>query len=191
MLKLFLFYLAFFVCAFLWPSIRVWRQTGSNPVVLPKSDDVAGFVGFMFKFLIALLGLYLLVGALEIVSPIGSIALPYFADGLGWKLLIISFVWVIIAQFQMGKSWRVGIDTDVKTELVAKGLFLFSRNPIFLGMLVQLIGLFLIQPDAVTATICVAAFLLISVQMRQEEEHLLKMHGSDYAQYMQVVRRWI
>ena len=44
---------------------------------------------------------------------------------------------------QMGKSWRIGIDTENKTDLVEKGLFTVSRNPIFFGMRMALFGFFL------------------------------------------------
>jgi protein-S-isoprenylcysteine O-methyltransferase Ste14 len=191
MFELFLFYLAFFFCALVWPSVRVWRQTGRNPIVLPNSDDVAGFVGLIFKLLIILLGLYLSVGAIEAIQPIGAIALPRIAQKFGWALLIGSIIWVIVAQYQMGRSWRVGIDTTVETELVATGLFRFSRNPIFLGMLVQLIGFFLVQSDALTASITLSAYILISVQIRGEEDHLSRMHGNEYLRYKKAVRRWI
>ena len=36
--------LVFFGLAFILPTVRVWRQTGRNPYVLPVSDDAYGFV---------------------------------------------------------------------------------------------------------------------------------------------------
>jgi protein-S-isoprenylcysteine O-methyltransferase Ste14 len=50
---------------------------------------------------------------------------------IGLTLLFISLVWTVIAQGHMKNSWRIGIDTDTKTELVTSGLFSVSRNPIF------------------------------------------------------------
>lgn len=32
-------FLAYFAVAFVWPTVRVWRQTGLNPYVLPSTDD--------------------------------------------------------------------------------------------------------------------------------------------------------
>ncbi len=191
MLNLLLFYLLFFAAAMLLPTLRVWKQTGVNPLVLPTSDDASGFVGRMFKIVIVALGVYLFLGSLNLITPIGKMRIPTALSSVGWALLITSFLWVVIAQFQMGRSWRIGIDTEVKTELVATGLFRFSRNPIFLGMMVQLLGLFLVQPDGVMLTMLVAAFILISVQIRMEEAHLSALHGEAYARYCGSVRRWI
>lgn len=191
MIRLLIFFLLFFAVAMALPTLRVWRQTGINPVVLPKSDDVAGFVGKSFKLLIGLLGLHLGLGALGYALPAGAIALPRHAASVGWILLGISLLWVVIAQYQMGKSWRVGVDTQVRTELVTHGLFRLSRNPIFLGMLIQLIGLFLVRPDAVTFAILIAGYILISIQIRQEEQHLAALHGDIFGSYCRSVRRWL
>jgi protein-S-isoprenylcysteine O-methyltransferase Ste14 len=191
MLKLLIFYLLFFGAAMVLPTVRVWQQTGVNPLVLPSSDNAGGFVGRMFKVVIAGLGVYLLVGALKLNRPIGAISLPEQSAMIGWALLIASFLWVVVAQYQMGRSWRIGIDAKVKTELVATGLFRLSRNPIFFGMIMQLTGLFLVQPDAVTLMALVTSFILISVQIRLEEAHLLSLHGNMYAHYRDTVRRWI
>jgi protein-S-isoprenylcysteine O-methyltransferase Ste14 len=191
MLKLLIFYLLFFGAAMVLPTVRMWRQTGVNPLVLPSTDNAEGFVGRMFKVVIAGLGLYLLLGAFHLIPLIGAIALPEQSAIIGWALLIASFLWVVVAQYQMGRSWRIGIDANVKTELVATGLFRLSRNPIFFGMIVQLAGLFFVQPDAVTLLALMTGFILISVQIRLEEVHLSTLHGEAYGRYCAEVRRWI
>ena len=191
MSALFAFFIVFFAIALVLPTVRVWRQTGINPVVLPRSDDVAGFVGTYFKLLIIFLGTYLLLGTLNVVRPIGPILLPDHASIVGWCLLTASIFWVVIAQFQMGISWRVGIDTETKTALIIHGLFQISRNPIFLGMMMQLVGLFLAQPDAITFAILLTGYVLISIQIRGEEQHLMNIHGMNYREYCAKVRRWI
>ena len=48
-------------------------------------------------------------------------------------LIHLSLLWISVAQYQMSNSWRVGIDENNKTELITKGLFSYSRNPIFFG----------------------------------------------------------
>jgi protein-S-isoprenylcysteine O-methyltransferase Ste14 len=44
---------------------------------------------------------------------------------------------------------------------VRKGVFGLSRNPIFLGMISTLLGLFLVIPNAVTQLACVLGVVLI------------------------------
>jgi protein-S-isoprenylcysteine O-methyltransferase Ste14 len=72
----------------------------------------------------------------------------------------------------MGKSWRIGIDEERPATLVRQGVFGLSRNPIFLGMMVTLLGLFLSIPNAVTLLVLALGVVLIQIQVRLEEEFL-------------------
>ena len=66
-----------------------------------------------------------------------------------------------------------------------------SRNPIFLGMRLTLLGLFLILPNAFTLVVMVAGDLLMQIQVRLEEDFLTKTHGETYLNYCKRTRRWI
>lgn len=96
-----------------------------------------------------------------------------------------------MAQAQMGESWRIGIDHEHQTALVRTGVFGLSRNPIFLGMTITLVGLFLAIPNALTALTFLTGVVLIHIQVRLEEEFLAQNHGQEYCQYKQQVRRWL
>ena len=106
-------------------------------------------------------------------------------------LLTTSTLWVAVAQAQMGDSWRIGIDPDAKTELVAHGVFGLSRNPIFLGMRLMLLGLFLASPNVLTLLIAVVGDVLIQVQVRIEEQYLESVHADRYLLYKSKVPRWL
>ena len=114
-----------------------------------------------------------------------------FIRWTGLILLFMSFAWTALSQIQMGASWRIGIDKENRTELVGKGIFSVSRNPIFLGMRVSLLAVFLIIPSAVTLLALVLGDVLLQIQVRLEEEHLRNLHGEAYENYRGQVRRWI
>ncbi|MBY0414804.1 MAG: isoprenylcysteine carboxylmethyltransferase family protein, partial [Bdellovibrionales bacterium] len=97
----------------------------------------------------------------------------------------------VIAQIQMSNSWRIGIDEKNKTELMTFGLFNFSRNPIFTGMVVSQLGFFLYQSTPLNLSLLIIAFFLISIQIRLEEEFLLKQHGDIYLVFKNKVPRWL
>ena len=109
----------------------------------------------------------------------------------GIVLLLSSLAWTVVAQAQMGESWRIVIDEERRTPLVWKGVFGVSKNPIFLGMMLTLLGLFLVIPNAVMLLIFVLGVVLIQIQVRLEEEFLSNTHGAEYAQYRRGVRRWL
>jgi protein-S-isoprenylcysteine O-methyltransferase Ste14 len=83
------------------------------------------------------------------------------------------------------------MDEEHRTPLVRKGVFGLSRNPIFLGMMLTLLGRFLVIPNALTLLTFVTGVVLIQIQVRLEEEFLARAHGEEYAQYRRHVRRWI
>ena len=91
----------------------------------------------------------------------------------------------------MRESWRIGIDEENKTELITKGFFAISRNPIFLGIMIANIGLFLALPNAFTLLIISLSTVSINTQIRLEEAFLEREHGKEYNNYKQKVRRWI
>ena len=110
---------------------------------------------------------------------------------VGWAFLVISIVVVWIAQSHMANSWRIGIDKEKKSELVTNGMFSISRNPIFLGIMIANIGLFLALPNAFTLLIVSLSSISINTQIRLEEAFLKEEFGEDYTAYQSKVRRWI
>ena len=189
------YFTVFFVCAFALRSLLVWRRTGINPLVLPESDDAYGYVARAFKLSIAACAAVVGVIALSDRADAWLGAWPLLQSGLartiGWALLGVSLAWVLIAQAQMGVSWRIGIDTEHATPLVQHGLFGRSRNPIFLSMRIDLLALLLVFPSAATLALLVAGEVLIQVQVRLEEKHLEGLHGQAYRDYRARVRRWL
>lgn len=196
-LRIFLpiYLLAFFLLAFVWRSWLVWKRTGINPYVVAKSTRPIDFVESLYRIPTIMLAAVALVFAFfpalyEYLSPIrwldaGAVKIA------GLVFLIASLSWIAIAQMQMGVSWRIGIDPANKTALVKKGLFTVSRNPIFLGMRMALAGFFLTLPNAFTLLAMGLGDVLMQIQVRLEEQHLISAHGDDYERYRKDVRRWI
>lgn len=190
-----IYFIIYFGLAFVLKSVIVARRIGKNPLVLPKDDSAFGLIGLYFKLTLIAMFLYVLAFAffptwhdnfLPIIS-IDNLTIKYI--GLG--LLAIALIWTIIAQAHMKNSWRIGIDTETKTKLVTAGLFRLSRNPIFFGMILSLVGLFLTTPNALTGLFLILGYILIQIQIRLEEEFLTKEHGQNYLSYRQKVRRLI
>ncbi|MCB0660597.1 MAG: isoprenylcysteine carboxylmethyltransferase family protein [Saprospiraceae bacterium] len=102
---------------------------------------------------------------------------------IGWGFLIFSLIFVWIAQTHMVNSWRIGIDEENKAKLVTSGMFSISRNPIFLGIMMANVGLFLVIPNAFTLLIISMSTISISTQIRLEEEFLRREFGNDYQNY--------
>lgn len=191
---LLIYFFVYFGLAFVWRSVKVYRETGINPIRLPRSDDVHGYVGRMFKGVLGLCWVYL---CLQSFAPNMSQVFPpiiwldnHLVQALGWLVLSISGIVLIWAQTQMGESWRIGLDADTPGPLVDHGLFARSRNPIFLSMRLNLLGLMCLLPNLFSLLLLVCGELLIQIQVRLEEAHLPLVYGEAYEAYRAQVPRW-
>lgn len=180
---------------FIIPTYRIYKSTGINPISFGTSDNAHDYIGLVMKLLI---GLLFLAGILYSIAPN---IYPYLSPisylenqiviYIGLIILHISIVWIFIAQMQMGQSWRIGIDEKNKTELITSGLFSFSRNPIFFGMIWSMVGFFLLIPNALTFCLMITSYIVIQIQIRLEEEFLEKEFGENYLNYKSKTRRLI
>jgi protein-S-isoprenylcysteine O-methyltransferase Ste14 len=183
------------LATFVWRAYAVRKKTGITPFTFKDSDTPHDFIGRVFKLTFAAVVLVIVVYALlpaayAYLGPIEWLERPAL-KWIGIAFLLLSLVWTVIAQAQMGEAWRIGVDTEHRTPLVQTGIFRISRNPIYIGVTITLLGLFLTIPNALTLVILVMGLVLIGVQVRLEEEHLTRMYPKEYADYCQRVRRWI
>jgi protein-S-isoprenylcysteine O-methyltransferase Ste14 len=74
---------------------------------------------------------------------------------------------------------------------VTRGVFRFCRNPIYLGLLVALAAFCCILPGYFSGGLLVLGAVLLQVQARLEEAHLLRQHGASYAAYCARVGRFL
>lgn len=190
-----LYFILFFTVSFLGISFTVARKIGKNPNVLPKDDSACGLIGFYFKITVITLFIYTVLLLLFPQTVFSTFRINILdLDSIryaGITLMITSFIWVVTAQVQMKNSWRIGIDCKTKTELITHGLFRFSRNPIFLGMMVSLIGFFLAFPTVIAFIFSLMGCILMQIQIRLEEEYLQKQHGQAYLTYKKRVGRML
>ena len=188
-----IYFIIYFGVAFVLKSVVVAKRIGKNPLVLPKDNSAYGLIGLYFKLTLIAMFIYVLAYAFFPTWHDNFLPIVQFNNQtvkyIGLTLLFISLVWTVIAQGHMKNSWRIGIDTDTKTELVTSGLFSVSRNPIFFGMILSLVGLFFTTPNTLTLIFLILGYVLIQIQIRLEEEFLTKEHGQAYIGYKQKVRR--
>lgn len=189
-----IFYIVYFILVFVLRSYLLWKKTGVRPLTFSKEDNAHGYNGKVFAIIslleLTIISLYALFPKLyKFLLPFWYLeneALVY----IGWVLLIYSLILVCFAQYNMRDSWRIGIDKENKTDLVTDGLFSISRNPVFLGIMIANIGLFLVIPNAFMLVILALSAVSINTQIRLEEEFLSKEYGQQYIQYKSKVNRW-
>lgn len=143
----------------------------------------------------------LLLFIAEISNPlIGFSLLPkYLNDFLIDSLLIriagtftvFLSVFVLKTTLQhFGNSLRFGLNENNTGKLVITGVFVRSRNPFFLSLLLFFVGTALVFPSLFFLFFAVSAFAGIHFSILKEEKFLQKVYGEEYADYAAKVRRY-
>ena len=109
----------------------------------------------------------------------------------GAALLSGGLALLLVAQLNLGASWRIGIEEAARPGLVTGGLYRFCRNPIFLFMLVMFVGYALLLPTWLSAGMLVGAFVGVRQQVIAEEAYLSRVYGDQYRAYAGRVGRFL
>jgi protein-S-isoprenylcysteine O-methyltransferase Ste14 len=126
--------------------------------------------------------------------PIISTQTFFRSEVISWfgvLLCLAGLVLLLLSLVSFGKSFRVGIDVDHPDKLVTRGVFAFSRNPIYVAFGSVLLGQFLVFPNWILLIYLAAGIWLFHRQVLREEEFLRKQYGQEYAGYSTRVRRYL
>jgi len=99
---------------------------------------------------------------------------------------------VAVSSFLMKGTTISPHTPDRTSSLVTTGLYSFSRNPMYLALLLALIG-FAVAQGHPLGLLPVVGFVIVmeALQIRPEEAILEEKFGDDYRAYKARVRRWI
>lgn len=107
-------------------------------------------------------------------------------------LIGICILSVAIVQFKQFKTTVNPLKPESASVLVTSGIYQFSRNPMYLGMLLLIIGLW-INTGAILGFIILPSYVayLSYFQILPEERAMKAVFSGDYEVYCQQVRRWL
>lgn len=124
-----------------------------------------------------------------------------YYPGPVWPLAIVALPLTIAALFFMlggiiacrrAQTTVAPRDPNRTQCLVRRGVFKYSRNPMYLGMLLlQTAFCCYLHEIYAFVTIPLLWLSLRELQIKSEEQALLALFGDNYQQYCQQVRRWI
>jgi protein-S-isoprenylcysteine O-methyltransferase Ste14 len=110
----------------------------------------------------------------------------------GIVVFAIGLAVTVGSQQWMGRSWRVGVEENERTELVTGGPFRVVRNPIYTGVTMVVTGLALVVPSIVSLASVILMVASLEAQTRfVEEPYLVRAHGDTYVRYAGRVGRFL
>ena len=136
-----------------------------------------------------------------------SLLLIYLADKLNTFDIELPFSWLVFAvcfvasgYFGLSGIWafkKAGttvnpVEIEKASAVVDSGVYRFSRNPMYLGLLLLLIGYGYLQQNLLSLLVSVLFVLYMNrFQITPEESFLQLKFADDYTRYKEKVRRWI
>lgn len=163
-------------------GIEIRRRTGDRPLAFLDAKGLQRIAGLSF--------------AASTAALIAASVIAARGGASDWTLpaaisALVGAAVVIVAQVQMGRAWRIGVRGGDAPLFVSHGLFRFSRNPIFVGMMA--VGLAAAMASGLLWAWAALAVFVIScaVQVRIEEVHLEASFGQSYIDFRTTVPRWL
>jgi len=123
--------------------------------------------------------------------------------------MVVSFVYAVFLPLQLGTTWLysgllvftfgivfttvalLNFATSPKGKVITKGLYRFSRNPMYIGLLLMQIGLGIACSSWLYLLLTVVLMILLNTILSSEERYCLYRYGDDYRKYMNRTPRWI
>jgi protein-S-isoprenylcysteine O-methyltransferase Ste14 len=121
----------------------------------------------------------------------------------------ISWVYAIFLPLQLGTVWIysglilclfgmiftsvaiLNFATSPKDKVIMKGLYRFTRNPTYIGMILMQIGLGVACSSWLYLLLAVVLAILLNANLSAEERYCLYRFGNDYRNYKNRTPRWI
>lgn len=184
------------IMAFYWARVLrlAWkekRRTGQAANLLPPEPLGRALRIVWFPTIV----LWIVLPLLAAFGVYCSILRPLYVMPLvAWVALaiaILAFVATLICWKKMGRSWRMGINPDDKTQLVITGPYAYLRHPIYaLSSLLMLCTMVIVPSPAMIVVGC-THLLLLQWEARREEKYLTALHGNTYANYARRTGRFV
>ncbi len=157
------------------------------------SDSVAHHS--VWKTSDAIFGITLLIGLALHFAP--SLHLTFAIPAtlrivVGVGLVLAGVTAIVLAKHALKSAGQPSGPGKPTTQVVETGIYRFSRNPLYLGLVVVLAGLGL--SVNIAWWVLLALPMLLALQrllIIPEEQYLLNRFGEQYAAYMSRVRRWL
>lgn len=115
-----------------------------------------------------------------------AMALAGALVGLGAAIAVAG-----VLAFRRARTTVNPMTPDASSAIVRTGIYRLTRNPMYLGFLLALVG-WALMLGTLLALVPVAAFVawMNRFQIEPEERALRRKFGDDYADYLRRVRRW-
>lgn len=174
--------------------VRYRRRYGRSPIRLSGSGGAMDKIREAALILFGVLLVWQAVAAaFGVYIPLGNRLFDPL-PALGTIVTFAGASLILSAIATMGASWGIPISAKQDSPaagLITSGPFRFSRNPIYLGFGITIVGWMLLIPAILSLVIVIGAILNLRYQALEEEEYLIRTYGPQYEAWAREVGRFV
>ncbi|MBT8145188.1 MAG: isoprenylcysteine carboxylmethyltransferase family protein [Gammaproteobacteria bacterium] len=138
-----------------------------------------------------------LIAAVLMWALAEAMPIPFTLPGAALVAVAVAALGIVIAVLGVVQFRSAGTTVDPRvpersSTLVVGGIYRFSRNPMYVGMLLVLCA-WALYLGSIAALVMLPLFVICitQLQIKPEERHMQAKFGNTYQQYKSRVRRWI
>ncbi|MFH4574028.1 isoprenylcysteine carboxylmethyltransferase family protein [Vibrio diabolicus] len=135
----------------------------------------------------------LLMYGMTVLVPSLNISVPFVEVVVGGLTLLSGYMGIAgVYEFHKVKTTVNPVKPDTASSVVRTGVFAFSRNPMYMALLLLIIAIGLWWQH-LSVVLCSVVFVsyMNRFQIKPEERVLERLFGEEYVDYKNHVRRWI
>ena len=103
---------------------------------------------------------------------------------IGLPICLIGLVILLIASINFAT-------TSVENEPVTKGIYRFSRNPLYFGSFIVFLGIGITCASWIFLLCALILIITWHIILPREEQDLINFYGDAYREYMKITPKWI
>ena len=153
---------------------------------------VATILSIILYYVIAFVGIEIIF---IILFPV-DISIPFPYNLCGLLVSVLGFMLIIWANYTLLFIGKIGLEArepfHTPSTLVVEGPYKFTRNPIYLSVVIIFFGLAILLGSLTLFIIAIALFIIFWTWfISWEEKRLEEEFGEEYLEYKGRVRRWL
>jgi protein-S-isoprenylcysteine O-methyltransferase Ste14 len=147
----------------------------------------------MWIIWVPLVAAWILLPYLALVRTHTLLAMPVFVQQsagyvtLRWIAVVCAVICLLLTSVcwsRMGTHWRMDVSLKGEEELITDGPFRYVRHPIYALSMLLMICSAIVVPTLPMLVVAAVHLVLMQLKARNEENHLLTVHGDQYRRYL-------
>src|SRR5213075_2999663 len=167
-------------------AYKMRQQTG-NAANFTPAEDIGRKIRILWRPLVVLWIAHFFINAFTQEQKLPLLLRPFAHNQiLSWLsvvILLAGLLATLLCWKRMGKSWRMGIDPNEKTQLIVSGPYAYIRHPIYAIQSLMLLASMALLPSPLMLIATLLMLIFLQWEARREEKYLALNHGPGYIDY--------